>query len=62
MSDKCDNYLTKVFKVYQISPEYRKHGVLLRTYQTIGAAERFMNKSIFRYLKEDTEFIIKFRL
>ena len=43
----------KIYKVYEIAPDCRKHGRLLRSYRSFCHANSFMSKSIYRYMKED---------
>lgn len=43
-----------IYKVYEVSAQYRKHGKLLKRYVSKQRAYQFMQKSIFRYIKEDT--------
>ncbi len=42
-----------VFKVLEITPEFREKGKFLREFRTREAAERFMKKSIFRFMREE---------
>lgn len=41
-----------VFNVYEITPDCRTHGRLLRSYKSKERAYAFMNKSIYRYMKQ----------
>lgn len=43
----------KTYKVYEITPDCRKHGRLLKSYRSIDRANNFMAKSIYRYMKEE---------
>ena len=43
----------KIYKVYEVTPEARINGVLRKCFRTYKGALNYMNKSIFRYIKED---------
>lgn len=40
------------YAIYEITPDARKHGHLLKIYKSKQAAEKAVEKSIFRYMKE----------
>ena len=44
-----------IYRVYEVSPDCRKHGRLRRIYLTRDLAERYMNGSIYRYIREDIQ-------
>lgn len=48
-----DGIRRTIYKVYEISPECRKFGRLKKVYFTKRLAEKYMNASIYRYIKED---------
>ena len=41
-----------VYKVYEISKDCRINGRLLKTFKKKDSAKRFMEQSIYRYIKE----------
>ena len=47
-----------VYKVYEISPECRDFGKLLKTYFAKKSADKFAEKSIYRYVKEDKVLVV----
>ena len=49
------------YRVYEVSPEHRKHGKVIRDYKTLKGALNCVNKSIYRfYLKKQVlMYIIK---
>lgn len=44
-----------IYKVYEVSPDCRRYGRLRKTYLTKALAERDMNGSIYRYIREDIQ-------
>lgn len=42
-----------IYKVYEVSVGFRRFGKLVKIYKTKQLAEKYMNKSIFRYMKQD---------
>ena len=41
-----------IYKVYEVSYQHQR-GKLLKTYMTERLAKKFMEKSIYRFIKED---------
>ena len=43
---------TKIYRVYEVSPECRKHGKVIRDFKTLKGALNCVNKSIYRFYLE----------
>lgn len=52
----------KEYRVYEITPEFREHGKLLKRYKSKDRAYAFMNKSIYRYVKEREVLVVTIHL
>ena len=51
--------LVTMYRVYEVSPEYRKHGKLIGQYKTLKGALNCVNKSIYRFYLEITVIVDK---
>lgn len=51
--------LVTVYKVYEIRPDCRKHGKLLKRFKTKRAAESYVNMSIYRFMREGRVLVFK---
>ena len=40
-----------IYRVYEVSPEYRRHGKVIRDFKTLKGAINCVNKSIYRYYR-----------
>lgn len=43
-----------IYKVYELSKQHANNGILIGTYKTKTIAERVVNESIYRFMKETT--------
>jgi hypothetical protein len=51
-----------IYRVYEVSPEHRKHGKVIRDYKTLKGALNCVNKSIYRFYLEKEVLMYTIRL
>ena len=51
-----------IYRVYEMSPEYRKHGRVIRDYKTLKGALNCVDKSIYRFHLEKKVLVYTIRL
>lgn len=51
-----------IYRVYEVSPEHRKHGKVIRDFKTLKGALNCVNKSIYRFYLEKEVLMYTIRL